>query len=239
MTMPRNKDLKRLVRVRMRKTGEAYTAARAQVLRKPSRKSVSPSVATPPVAAPDLAAQAGMRDEIIREKTGRSWKQWVDTLDGHGAARMSHRDIATLVHREYGVPGWWTQSVTVGYERIKGLRVRGQRRDGSYEAGKSRTFNVPVARLYRAWVDASVRRRWADGAKVRVRTAIARKSLRLDWSDGTEETERTILAVGFEAKGASKSMVALAHTRLRDRAAADRLKRYWTQRLDALAKVLS
>ena len=30
--MPRNKDLKRLVRARMKKTGEAYTAARAQIL---------------------------------------------------------------------------------------------------------------------------------------------------------------------------------------------------------------
>ena len=33
--MPRQKDLKRLVRARMEKTGEAYTTARAQVLRKP------------------------------------------------------------------------------------------------------------------------------------------------------------------------------------------------------------
>src|SRR5919112_6349551 len=34
LTMPREKDLKRLVRARMKKTGEAYTAARAQLLRK-------------------------------------------------------------------------------------------------------------------------------------------------------------------------------------------------------------
>ena len=32
--MPRNKDLKRLVRARMRKTGEDYTAARARILEK-------------------------------------------------------------------------------------------------------------------------------------------------------------------------------------------------------------
>ena len=36
--MPRQKDLKRLVRTRMRKTGEAYTAARAQILRNPERR---------------------------------------------------------------------------------------------------------------------------------------------------------------------------------------------------------
>ena len=32
--MPRDKDLKRLVRARMTKTGESYTAARAQITRK-------------------------------------------------------------------------------------------------------------------------------------------------------------------------------------------------------------
>ena len=36
--MPRNKDLKRLVRARMSKTGESYTAARAHVLAKASSK---------------------------------------------------------------------------------------------------------------------------------------------------------------------------------------------------------
>ena len=49
---------------------------------------------------------------------------------------------------KYKVPGWWAQTVTVGYERIKGLRAVGQRRDGTFEANKSRTFAVPLARLY-------------------------------------------------------------------------------------------
>ena len=36
--MPRNKDLKRLVRARMSKTGESYTAARSQILSKSKPK---------------------------------------------------------------------------------------------------------------------------------------------------------------------------------------------------------
>ena len=36
--MPINKDLKRLVRARMRKTGEAYTAARAHITKTPKAK---------------------------------------------------------------------------------------------------------------------------------------------------------------------------------------------------------
>ena len=46
--MPRNKDLKRLVRARMQKTGEAYTAARAHIDKTSRTKtlSVSGSAAT-------------------------------------------------------------------------------------------------------------------------------------------------------------------------------------------------
>ena len=86
-----------------------------------------------------------------------------------------HSEIAKLLSTTYKVPSWWTQMVTVGYERLKGLRARGQRRDGTYEAGKSRTFDVPVATLFEAWADAKIRRRWLDEPGVMVRTATAPK----------------------------------------------------------------
>ena len=236
--MPRNKDLKRLVRARMRKTGEAYTAALAHINRKPKAATASTAAArrpTPSFATKsvDYAAVAGMSDEKLKAKTGCTWERWVYALDRRGAEQMSHRDIAALVSDKYKVDGWWSQTVTVGYERIKGLRARGQRRDGTYEASKSRTFNVPVTTLFDAWADSGSRRRWLNGAKVKIRTAAAPKSMRLDWDD------RTIIAVGFTAKGKLKSSVAVQHTKLADRKAADRLKQYWSDRLDTLGEVLS
>jgi hypothetical protein len=146
---------------------------------------------------------------------------------------MSHRDIAKLVSEKYKVPSWWTQTVTVGYERIKGLRARGQRRDGTFEASKSRTFNVPVQTLYDAWADARMRKRWLDGAEIKIRTATSPKSLRITWSDGN------IIAVGFYPKGPDKSSVAVQHPKLPDRATADSLKKYWSERLDDLGRVLA
>jgi len=239
MTMTSNKDLKRVVRARMKKTGEAYTAARAQIVKKP-RATIPTAVPTAPDPAPaiasgppDYAALAGTRDAVIKEKTGCTWERWVYALDRRGAEQMSHRDIAELVHTKYKVDGWWAQTVTVGYERIKGLRARGQRRDGSYEAGKSRTYDVPVTTLFEAWADASARRRWLDGANVKVRTATAPKSMRLGWDDGS------IITVGFTAKGRSKSAVALAHTKLPDKATADRFRQYWSERLDALGELFA
>jgi hypothetical protein len=219
MTMTENKDLKRIVRARMTKTGESYTAARAHIAKTPR-----------PI---EYAKLAGMSSAVIQEKTGCTWEKWVKSLDYHGAEKMSHRDIAKLVSEKYKVPSWWTQTVTVGYERIKELRARGQRRDGTFEAGKSRTFNVPVQTLYDAWADARMRKRWLDGAEIKIRTATSPKSMRITWSDGN------IIAVGFYPKGPDKSSVAVQHPKLPDRATADSLKKYWSERLDDLGRVLA
>ena len=237
--MPRNKDLKRLVRARMSKTGESYTASRAKIVAQSAAKTRTITSAAkkpaPPVASsrPDYGALAGTADATIKAKTGCTWERWVDALDRHGAAALPHREIAALVATKYKIDGWWAQAVTVGYERIKGLRARGQRRDGSYEANKSRTFNVPITTLFDAWADARVRGRWLDGTIGKVRTATPTKSMRLDGKD------RSIVAVGFMAKGPSKSAVAVQHMKLRDRDTADRLKRYWSERFDALRDVLT
>lgn len=222
--MPRNKDRKRIIRSRMKKTGESYTAARAQLLSKANIKQ--------PARRVDHAALAGMSDDTISAKTGRTWIEWVRVLDADNAATMSHREISTLVHGKHRVGDWWAQAVTVGYERIKGLRERGQRRSGAYETSKSRTFDVPVTALFRAWADDRTRNRWLGGLASSVRTATAPKSLRLQWPDGT------IVAVWFTAKGPKKSAVALAHTKLRSKGAADEARKHWTERLDALSSVL-
>jgi len=208
----------------MKKTGEAYTSALAQITRKSS---------SIPNQKIDYAKLAGMSDAVIKERTGCTWERWVKALDHKGADKMSHREIALLVSEKYKVPSWWTQTVTVGYERIKGLRARGQRRDGSYEATKSRTFNVPVTTLFTAWKDANIRKRWLGDVAVKVRTATAPKSMRIGWSDGT------IIAVGFYPKSKSKSSVAVQHTKLPDRQTADGLKKYWSERLDALSEALA
>ena len=238
--MPRQKDLKRLVRARMKKTGEAYTAARAHIIRKPKTNppreaGVSASLSKA-LAAPDpkqFAAIAGMSDAKVKESTGCTWERWVRALDRYGADKMTHRDIARLVQEKYKVGPWWTQTVAVGYERIKGLRARGQQRNGTFQISKSRTYNVPVTTLFDAWTDARARQQWLNEAGVRVRKATRPKSIRLGWPDGG------IVAVGFFPKGESKSYVAVEHTKLPDRETGERIKREWSDRFDALGDVLA
>jgi hypothetical protein len=236
--MPKQKDLKRLTRSRMQKTGESYTTARARLLEKRERSK------TPPVPAPraprapaaenaDYAALAGMSDEAVRARTGCAWDKWVYVLDAKGAASWPHREIAEYVHETYKVSGWWAQTVTVGYERIKGLREIGQRRSGSYEANKSKTLPVPLARLYRAWRDRRLRARWLPGVELTVRKATPERSMRITWDDGTS------VEVGFFAKGDAKSQLQVQHSKLASKADAEARKAYWAERLAALAAMIA
>lgn len=215
--MPTQKDLKRLVRSRMQKTGEAYTAARRQLLKN-----------TP---TPDYARVAGMSDAAVSRRTGRTWAEWVRVLDTARAAEKPHRQIAACV-ASLGTPPWWTQMVTVGYERIRGLREKGQRRGGGYDASRSRTFNVPVETLFSAFASARVRRLWLP-VKITVRTATPHKRMRIIWEDGTPAQ------LGFTSKGSAKSAVAVQHENLPDKPAADAMKTAWSEYFDRLRQTLS
>jgi uncharacterized protein YndB with AHSA1/START domain len=227
--MVANKDLKRLVRGRMQKTGESYTAARATLLKQKPTPKAEPPV---PAPAPDYATLAGMGDAAIKAKTGCTWEKWVFVLDKAKAYEWEHKEIAEYVHTKYKVGDWWGQSVTVGYERIKGLRAIGQRRSGAYEASKSKTVPVPVARLFAAWHDPKLRRRWLPEPKLVVRAAQPDHSLRITWPDGTS------VECWFTAKSDTKSAVAVTHTKLASKADADQRKAYWAERLGAMAEVL-
>ena len=225
--MPTGKDLKRLVRARMKKTRESYTAARAQLLTRRMVRLKPDTIDAPPVR--DYGKIAGTSDAAVEKATGCTWERWVKSLDKWGAAEKSHREIAAMVSA-FGAPSWWTQMVTVGYERIRGLRERGQQRGGGYQATKSRTVNVPLPQLYAAFANARTRRRWLD-ATATVKSVSPNKRARLAWADGTSAI------VGFYARGASKSLVAVEHVKLSSKGDADARKKAWGEAFDRLAKI--
>lgn len=221
--MTKNKDLKRLVRARMRKTGESYTAARAQI---------TGSDNAPEAPRASWAELAGQSDETMRKNTGRDWAEWLEVLDAIGATEMTHTEIARHVRDELEIDGWWAQSVTVGYERIRGLRAKHQRRGGDFEASKSRTLAAPVSSLFAAFAEARLRKRWLAGLEPTVRTAKADKTMRLTWPDATS------VEVYFTEKGPSKSTVTVTHKKLASAEAVAEAKAEWGERLDRLAALL-
>jgi hypothetical protein len=174
-----------------------------------------------------------MSDAAVKRATGCEWSKWVWVLDRAGASSMSHRELAAYIAETYRTPSWWTQTVAVGYERIRGLRAHGQQRSGEWTVNRSRTVAVPVARLYAAFSSARQRTRWLPGVKLTVRTSTPSKSMRIRWPDGTP------IDVRFAARGEKKSQVAIEHAKLPSKADADRVKAFWGERLDALVAMLT
>ena len=219
--MTRHRSFKRLVRARMAKTGESYTAARAMLLAAEDPKSSS---------APVLVTS----DEAIRQRTGRGWEEWFNLLDDQGAAEQPRREVARWVAEQLGIQplGWAAQAVTYSYERARGLRAIGERPDG-FAITVSRTVAVPVQQLYEAFVDETLRARWLPDGRLRERTATTPRSARFDWGDG-----QTRVNLVFAAKGEAASTAALEHRRLPDASEAERMKVFWRERLTALKSQL-
>ena len=219
--MTTQKTFKHRVRARMAKTGESYTAARRMLIAAGDRP------------AAEQPFEPWIAEAKMVEATGRGWQQWFALMDDWGATSRSHTEMARWLVEEHGVPGWWAQSVTVGYERARGLRQPGQRADGGWTVNATKTVAVPVRQLFGAFEDEAVRDRWLPGAELRRRTATAPRNARYDWEDGT-----TRLVVGFEDLGPGKSRVALQHEKLPDAETSEEMKAWWRDRLGALKSVL-
>ena len=205
------------------------------VARKPAvRKAAAKPRARALSARPDPRnlRLAGVSNEAVQRATGKNWEAWLKLLDHAGAKRMAHKEIALLLSRKCGVPDWWSQMVTVGYEQARGLRDVYQHADG-YAANASRTIDVGLDRLFEAWTDPKARSRWLPKAPLEVRRRVTGKTMRMAWMSGASRVE-----VNFQSKGAGRSSVHIEHGKLPNSASVTRQKAYWSAALARLKALL-
>ncbi|HEX3812236.1 MAG TPA: DUF4287 domain-containing protein [Mycobacteriales bacterium] len=172
-------------------------------------------------------------EQAIQGATGRDWATWIAVLDAWGAVGREHGEITGWLAEEHRVQRWWAQTITVEYERERGLREPGENRDSARAISASRTVGVSVDELFGAFTDPAVRALWLPGAVLREQASVPGRSVRFDWTDGS-----TRVNVGFLVRGDHKSQVALIHERLPDIETAATLKIYWRDRLDDLKYLL-
>lgn len=246
--MPTRKTFKRRVRARMTKTGESYTAARHQLLRKAGEGADASHDEDTAVRAPGPAAGAGIvgnaaaattepvryatSAETIRRATGRGHEEWFGLLDGWGASERRHPEIARWLQEAHGVGGWWAQSITVDYERARGLRARHQN-SGGFSVSASRTIAVGADRLLAAFTDPAVRRCWLPDVEMELRPTKAAMTARFHWR---EPDSRVVVTVA--ARGERKATVVVTHEQLPGAGAVEEVKAAWRDRLGELKKLL-
>jgi hypothetical protein len=222
--MTKESSFKRRVRDRMSKTGESYAAARSQVAHKRDRV----QAAQTRLAVPDDRPS----DEKVTAATGQRWDAWFSILDRWGARNRKHGEMAAYLMEEHSVPGWWAQSITVAYERDRGMRLKHQQADG-FTIYASKTIAVPVDAVYNAFANSRSRRKWLTDGSMSLRNSQPGRTARFNWEDRT-----TRVTASFEAKGPAKATVAIAHERLPDPDEAETAKVAWRARLVALKSFL-
>jgi hypothetical protein len=221
--MTESKHLKRRVRERMAKTGERYAAARAHVT---AKREPDPPAAPEPVAGPGPSAEAvvgatgrepdagpGPSADAVVGATGRELRDWFALLDEQEATAWNHTQIARWLREQHGMAGWWAQSVTVSYERARGLREVHETARG-FEAAMSRTIALPAAELF-----AAMHERLGAEA-LGVRTVTPPRQARYDLPEG-----RMHLVV--EPRGEDRATVYLVHHKLEDGESVARHKARW------------
>ena len=216
--MTRDKAQKRATRARMAKTGERYSAARRHVV-KPRED----------LRVEDLPQP----DAKVRQNTGKGWREWFRILDAWGAKERKHPEIVSRLLDEYGVPGWWAQSITVGYERSRGMRAKYQTAAGLFQVSVSKTFPIGVGRLFKVFAEAPQRNKWLERGTLKVRTTQKDRTARFDFRDGSSR-----VVAFFDPKDRNKTTVTVQHEKLPDAGAVEDMRAMWKERLARLANLL-
>jgi hypothetical protein len=174
----------------------------------------------------------GMSDAAVRARTGKDWAGWFGALDKAGAAKLKHPQIARLLHEKHGVPGWWSQMVTVEYELARGLRVRHQTATG-FSVSASKTIATTLSALYAATATAAKRNQWFPKGELDPSSQTKNKYFRGSWNGSAR------LEIGFYAKEGGKAQIAVQINKLARRSEVDRERAAWKAALTKLQTLLA
>jgi hypothetical protein len=259
--MTRSRALKQIIRSRAAKTGERYTAARRHVLNQVaverpdgspgtgdrSTTPVEPRAGTPASAA-TVPTKGSVTDEKAREKTGHGLDHWFGALDRFGGVDKGHSALARHLYEDHGVSGWYSQGITVAYERARGARALNQRTSGDYEVSVTKTLDGDTPALVRAFTDAKRRDVWLNAANAELGAALT-AALKARSSKGfvirpdgmgryRYKWATTTVQIYLIPKAGNRTSVVVTHFALRDAGAVEESRARWRAALASLARAM-
>jgi uncharacterized protein YndB with AHSA1/START domain len=181
---------------------------------------------TPPAEAD--AGPAGISNEAVKARTGRTWGEWFAVLDEADAVKLGHKGIVAVLAGHRRVGHWWRQMIAVTYEQERGLREKHQTLQG-YQTSTSRTIAVTPEKAFVAWTDDAVRSRWLNAQQLAIRKSRPSRSLRFSWGKNGSTVD-----VSFNARGSNKTQVVVDHRRLANADEVREMKTFWADALERL-----
>jgi hypothetical protein len=217
--MTRQESFKRRVRDRMSKTGERYGAARRALIEKAD-------------TGRGWVAEPGMSDEKVRAATGKGWDEWCDLIEAWPGHDDGHAAVAEHLHEVHGVPPWWTQMVTVGFERITGRRLPNQMMDGTFTASRSRTVEGDAEAFRSMLLDPDDRLDLFPGSETELRSRPGAKSVRIGIGPG-------VALFTIDPIGDGRVRLTVTHERLPTIDDLEEWRAYWGVWLTAVEEAAS
>lgn len=195
----------------------------------------------------------GVSSEAVARATGRNWPEWLELLDKLGAQDKNHKEIVALIAGPGELSnGWWQQSVAVGYEQARGLRVVGQTSGVDFQIGVQRTLPLPPDAAWSLIAKGPGRDLWlgrteglayrkgekyrtAEGSWGEIRSAALGQRIRLTWAH-PELQQLSTLQIYLAASG-DKTSVRFHQERLSGVEERERMRVHWRGVLERLAEL--
>jgi hypothetical protein len=207
------------------------SARRATPKRKVTPSAPNASARRAPAQPPVDVSLFPCGDAAVRAATGKNWSEWLALLDAAGAAKQAfdHQRIWDLAMQALpDSAGWWGQMVSVGYERVRGLREKHESSTGSFQSTSSKTFAVPLFAAFAAWADQGLRGNWLNAPGLNFTKLNVGRNIRARWPDGT------LLDIRFTDSGPDKCQVVVDTMKLPDAQAVQNAKAFWQGQLERL-----
>lgn len=172
--------------------------------------------------------------ETIAKATGKSWEDWLNFFEFHGASKLTHKEIVKIVMSETDTGGWWAQNVTVAYEQHIGRRQPGEDHRGVINTSTSKTVGFTRSKAAQIWQGHILSSDQIDGIPIKTKGKLSETDkwhyMRLGLDDGS----KVVFSASETSSG--KTRVSVMHEHLASHKDAEKWKSYWQQ---ALTKMFS
>jgi uncharacterized protein YndB with AHSA1/START domain len=193
--------------------------------------------------------ETSISDETILEKTKKTWNNWFAILDSWEAQKKDHKAIARYLSEQWAVSPWWSQTITVRYEQMRGLRKVGQRSDGKFAVSITRVLRATADDVWKAFSEPGMLSKWftkdaqidlrvggkysnSDGDFGEYLKIDKPRHLRFTW-ENPDHCPGTIVDISITEVPGNKIRVVLEHSKIEDQAGYEDMKSGWTKAMNS------
>jgi len=177
---------------------------------------------------------SAIADEALIKATGKAWADWKKILRSMKAGDLSHKEIASKLSTEHGVPGWWAQGITVRFEQEIGRREPGQSSTGRYNVGVSTTIQGSMDDALAIWSAAVKNRKNFDGVSIDSPPTTTSTPKWRYWKIKLKDGTR--INVNISEKPGGKALLNIQHENLADSEGIERWRTFWKSFVKILEK---